>query len=323
VRNFHEWVNPAVHPPRGGFSRIFTSFINDIDDQLFYQGPGVLAFTHVFPWAFSAILAAQFEVIDFSFCLAKPVYCWAVVLFVVFSYAVATMFMLSPSESKAIRAAHVALIDAAKEVDPTGVLSAKVALAEMPILADGGKAIEHYAVDVHRPRASCLCHLERSIGANTLEVVLVKPVLWSFTIAQMAVEQEIARDALLVAAGFGVLCDRRCGQVIALIGGYDDERQSFGPCTRAVCMRVARPVATTNNYAEWIRSRWNRIGQRVPLVERLEEMFHRVDQQFDGLNRDGCHQAAEVVRKRLVARTVNVDRSPPVLWRPIVLRVWV
>jgi hypothetical protein len=81
---------------------------------LFYGGEGVSAFVHVFPWVFSAILAAQCEVIDFSFYLTKPAYCWAATLFLINGYAVPGIFILSSTESKrALREAHRAVIDVA------------------------------------------------------------------------------------------------------------------------------------------------------------------------------------------------------------------
>jgi hypothetical protein len=58
----------ALVHAQAGHSVVFTSSdILDLDGQLYYGGAGVVAFVHVFPWAFDLILSAQAEVIDFSF----------------------------------------------------------------------------------------------------------------------------------------------------------------------------------------------------------------------------------------------------------------
>jgi hypothetical protein len=69
-------------------------------------------------------------------------------------------------------------------------------------VADGGKAIEQrWAADEHRRLFHCLCHLIRSIGAGTVETVLVRPVLWSCTHAEMEIEQRRALLGLRWAGG--------------------------------------------------------------------------------------------------------------------------
>jgi hypothetical protein len=68
VRNFDEWINPTVHPPRSGFSWISTSFINDIEGQLFYRGEGVLAFVVRHRLVMSSASPVFFRCVPFRCC---------------------------------------------------------------------------------------------------------------------------------------------------------------------------------------------------------------------------------------------------------------
>jgi hypothetical protein len=217
---------------------------------------------------------AQVEVIDFSFYVTEPAYAWAAMQFIVNGYAIPGILVLSPTESKrAIVEAHSALFAAANLIDPSGELSQRlrVALAAMPIVADGGGSIASVANDERRRLIRCLCHLLRNLGAGSLQAVIVRPVLWAYTREEVAREQRKAVLMIDALVSQGTVDEEDATEMFQLMG-VDPATREFGPCEDSVAERFAddaHEVAfpSTNNNSEGFHAGRNAAANGPPQVK--------------------------------------------------------
>lgn len=144
----------------------------DVNELPFEECFSIHGFSWICPWSIEAIQKFQYIELDATFSILKPYIC-IIPQIIINGISLPLGFIGGPQENSSVYAAFYN--DLLEQFDDKSIL------LKLPILSDGGLALEKFVKDLDLEQYLCIHHILKNIGANTFLGKVASHVLMSQT----------------------------------------------------------------------------------------------------------------------------------------------